>query len=424
MAKKKNYENEDGVWRTVGGRRIFIRNGQDLSSAMRESGKFKSSLKKPKIDDERDTLQYKEKNDYINKNKQYEEMKKRVNEQYEKDIEDARMTGNDKLEESAKKARAEQLRDIDRMQKENRKEYDAYKGTKYERQYDSVEDRYNRDKDFRDKLKDIDKKYNDDKLMSKEEYESYASRLSDRDDYARTSYQDYIDETKNVGSIKQVNDSIRNYDGYKKNDKDYYGSQFVEGANTENKYKTGDRVIYNGQEVEIMKTNRDPRYGNEYLVRGDEGNVWVDDHILKPAKENKMTDYERANFHNEEDLKRYQNTKKDIMEYYTEDYGYSGDKRKAFLNQMEAVNYGNDNLYQMGKRLAEGGNYLIYNGDMEEYLTNKGINPYRKGDVFETYIDYMGQYHQEMYKEFFEEYKREHKNSNLSINDFKKWFKQ
>ena len=30
----------DGVWRTVGGRRIFIKDGQDLSDAMKESGKF------------------------------------------------------------------------------------------------------------------------------------------------------------------------------------------------------------------------------------------------------------------------------------------------------------------------------------------------------------------------------------------------
>ena len=29
-----------GVWRTVGGRRIFIKEGQDLASAMKESGKF------------------------------------------------------------------------------------------------------------------------------------------------------------------------------------------------------------------------------------------------------------------------------------------------------------------------------------------------------------------------------------------------
>ena len=35
-----------GVWRTVGGRRIFIKDGQDLASAMKESGKFLSKEEK------------------------------------------------------------------------------------------------------------------------------------------------------------------------------------------------------------------------------------------------------------------------------------------------------------------------------------------------------------------------------------------
>lgn len=34
-----------GVWRTVGGRRIFIKDGQDLASAMKESGKFSKNNK-------------------------------------------------------------------------------------------------------------------------------------------------------------------------------------------------------------------------------------------------------------------------------------------------------------------------------------------------------------------------------------------
>ena len=34
-----------GVWRTVGGRRIFIKDGEDLETAMKKSGKFKSSNK-------------------------------------------------------------------------------------------------------------------------------------------------------------------------------------------------------------------------------------------------------------------------------------------------------------------------------------------------------------------------------------------
>lgn len=49
MAKK--YDEEEGVWRTVGGRRIFIRDGESLSSAMKKSGKFKN-IKKKKREDE------------------------------------------------------------------------------------------------------------------------------------------------------------------------------------------------------------------------------------------------------------------------------------------------------------------------------------------------------------------------------------
>lgn len=45
MAKEK-FDEEDGVWRTVGGRRIFIREGQSLSEAMKASGKFNSAKKR------------------------------------------------------------------------------------------------------------------------------------------------------------------------------------------------------------------------------------------------------------------------------------------------------------------------------------------------------------------------------------------
>ena len=45
MAKN---DEKDGVWRTIGGRRVFIKKGQSLASAMKESGKFKGSKEKIK----------------------------------------------------------------------------------------------------------------------------------------------------------------------------------------------------------------------------------------------------------------------------------------------------------------------------------------------------------------------------------------
>lgn len=46
---------EDGVWRTVRGRRVFIKDGQSLTEAMRDSGKFEKpseTLSKYKNKDE------------------------------------------------------------------------------------------------------------------------------------------------------------------------------------------------------------------------------------------------------------------------------------------------------------------------------------------------------------------------------------
>lgn len=42
---------EDGVWRTVGGRRIFIKEGQSLTDAMKNSGKFKTQKDKQTTSD-------------------------------------------------------------------------------------------------------------------------------------------------------------------------------------------------------------------------------------------------------------------------------------------------------------------------------------------------------------------------------------
>lgn len=38
-----------GVWRTIGGRRVFIKDGEDLATAMKKSGKFKSKKNKETI---------------------------------------------------------------------------------------------------------------------------------------------------------------------------------------------------------------------------------------------------------------------------------------------------------------------------------------------------------------------------------------
>ena len=64
-----------GVWRTVGGRRVFIADGEDLQTAMKKSGKFKNlkdDVEKP--------------NDGDSGNAQNERIKKYTDEELEKEL--------------------------------------------------------------------------------------------------------------------------------------------------------------------------------------------------------------------------------------------------------------------------------------------------------------------------------------------------
>lgn len=83
-----------GVWRTVGGRRIFIKDGQDLASAMKESGKFNTKTRikdginktlKEMKDEELQELKNKTKNDEVKKTVE-DEINKRNNEKSTKKI--------------------------------------------------------------------------------------------------------------------------------------------------------------------------------------------------------------------------------------------------------------------------------------------------------------------------------------------------
>lgn len=80
----EKFNEGDGVWRTIGGRRVFIRTGQSLSDAMRESGKFKTKSGKVKKEDS--SKEAKEENiDKEEKNLSRAEKNKGLYEQLEKE---------------------------------------------------------------------------------------------------------------------------------------------------------------------------------------------------------------------------------------------------------------------------------------------------------------------------------------------------
>lgn len=339
----KKFNEDDGVWRTISGRRVFIKEGQSLSDAMKESGKFKTQSKKGKT------------NKYIEKNKKLEEMKKMVNEQYEKDITDARMTGNDKLEESAKKSRTEQLRDIEKLQKENRYEYNLYKQAM--ENPDSIDPMTENSTDW----EALERKYGD---RYKKEINPIQKMANDR--------------------IKEKEDTLKNdramLEGMRRN-----GIEEVQGW-TQKDFEN--RIQRNEEYLKVAKS------GEEQVPRA-KGSRSFEEHgvAFKDNDTNvRFSDYLRD---------RYGTDDIDIITTGSDKNAES--LRKEF-NQKEYKEYvdkwRNDDEY------LKANNSNAYLMKMTNEKT-KGINNTSEST----------------FKKMYELYMSEHKNSDLSLADFKKWFK-
>jgi hypothetical protein len=91
---------EDGVWRTVRGRRIFIKEGQSLSDAMKNSGKFEEKDVKTKLKKQFDK----------NKEKQSDNQKKieKEREKLQKEVDELREKAKKVMEEKSQEAHSKQ----------------------------------------------------------------------------------------------------------------------------------------------------------------------------------------------------------------------------------------------------------------------------------------------------------------------------
>ena len=89
---------ENGVWRTIGGRRIFIKDGEDLETAMKKSGKFdryndekkekivKLERKKDELNEKLDNLDYEQLNEIYEKTQDFDTREIIMNKMQEKDV--------------------------------------------------------------------------------------------------------------------------------------------------------------------------------------------------------------------------------------------------------------------------------------------------------------------------------------------------
>ena len=276
MAKKK-YDSSEGVWRTIGGRRVFIKTGQSLSDAMKESGKFKTKMNEEAVKGAREEdlkeqykdslnnvskMEYngeitKEEYDkavkdinkaYIDKRNEYAGIKKGniktiTQEEYDKLPKDYKGTLKELVETAEFRGEnKEELRKFYEKQgfnieedktilenenggtilrpvkvnksddkfytrKDGTKEYDPYKGTRFEKKYDSVEDALNDPNHPTRKY--IDEKLKVPRASGAKDFSEYGIRIEDNDTKAR--FSDYLRDKYGTDDFR-----IISYDDSKK----------------------------------------------------------------------------------------------------------------------------------------------------------------------------------------------------------------
>lgn len=362
---------EKGVWRTIRGRRIFIANGQSLGEAMAKSGKFKN-LTRTKL---RETRHNEREKDLFGKYG-----KKKVNWN--------RFQKNDQWSienRGAEQAKKNRLNEYAINWKENDGVSLKEAGLKFKvnSRVEANLDKYS-DKDRRELYHEkLQKKLADYKAKKQsnnkvDPYDDPESNESQRLQSIQSRYDEYLQDTEgrgaSYGEIAYV-DSLRgkDLDDFEKELDDYETKK------------------YNKQEKATKKTKKDNK---DWLPKATE--------IKEQGTSNRKEVSDNIQAH--------------ILEYYGPDYtGEDISPEDAFVRQMDAMK--EPTMWKSGQRIAEGGSYLVYNGDMSDFLDSLKINPkgkkFSEDKAFNMYTSLIGRESAKLYDKI-------KKHQAETINNYKK----
>lgn len=373
MAKKKNYDNEDGVWRTVGGRRIFIRNGQDLASAMKDSGKFnkgRKELKKYKLDgkeinesDIKNEYEKERKSGNIDKDMSYDDYKSGIVDDKNSNVKSWR----DKL--NTEEGRKEIFdKELDKSTRD--KMYDYYKNESDVSKMSNEE--------LTNSLNKQSELYNQN-TGNKKELESSMKKLNEEMEKRNMPRYNIYDESNNMlmvssptkemadrqlSEMYETDKSLQKSYGWKKLPK-YRVSEEIKEDNRV------DRASLSNDNEGLEKEGR--RAKREYNKKLKE-----DDRISKGMTKE---EYKQGKYVFEREKEDYE----DILNRYSEDYGYEGKDRLSNLKgQIDYMRNPGESINQTAQRLVSGGDFLIYNGDVQDYLKQRGIK-FNEDNFFDKY---------------------------------------
>ena len=270
-----------GVWRTVGGRRIFIKDGSNLSSAMKESGKFKSKKKKiEELQKEYDSIQdmfsprkaeLRDKIDALKEGKSVDKYKKEQKDKEAKQKEDYLKEKQQRLSEEREAKRKEneiKYKDI-QVKEVNEKDIEKPKEG-YVRLYRGLN-------------QEFDKNYDRSSIDNPNGYESWTDNPNLAKEYGKNVY--YMDVPK-----KDIGNEVLDNDG---NRYMTYAHDKKVGLNGQSgkeymMYTDHDKYL----KSTYTKINESPKIDYSKLTRKEMATMLVDDQIkrgiVKPESREKQ----------------------------------------------------------------------------------------------------------------------------------------
>ena len=450
---KKDFNDEDGVWRTIGGRKIFIRKGQNLADAMIESGKFKGQKNKPgtresyrkeidKIEDERKEAKSEEQrlkretdslaNAYSNNRygygtdywgKHWNDARKMTNEQTKEVANYDAMLDKEGQKESNERQKA-----FDKEHGKADKLREEYRNNKY---YNKDDDDFIKEAKLlvaRDKGKlseeelfnEQSKMYGKDPKAEKERVAKNFDRLGiekpdflkKTEDKSTSTTQDPYDDLESEESQRLQSIQSR-YDDYLQQTEGR-GASYGEIAYVDN---------LRGKDLDDFEKELD-EFEEKKSTNETMNNAIREKATKKKEVEQdlpKHTEIKEQGTSNRKEVS--ENIQAHILDYY--------DSPEDFIEQMDVFDYLPNN-WKRGEEIAKGGSYLIYNSDMADFLNELKINPkgktFSEDKAFDMYTSLVGRESAKLYdrlkKNAYKQYKKEHPLSNMSFEDYKNMKKQ
>ena len=269
MSKKK-YNSSQGVWRTIGGRRVFIKTGQSLSDAMKDSGKFKTKMNEEAVKGAREEDLKEQYKDSLNNVSKMEYNGEITKEEYDKAVKNINKTYIDKRNEYAGIKKEDKFY----TRKDGTKEYDPYKGTRFEKKYDNVDEaikdpnsalnKYISEKKAKDELKV--KRYPDE--PNNHEYISVKRNLDENLKVPRASgakdFSEYGIDIREQDTKERFSDYLR----------DKYGTDDFRIISYDDKQKA--QEIYHNWNKEQIKMYEEKWLDNEEYLRANRPNSYYE----------------------------------------------------------------------------------------------------------------------------------------------------